>query len=174
MAKRPTFISLHTPKISIILLGAGYHILSEGDKKRRREQTMRIQLFPGLFLVLFFLLSFVSTCPLERLGPFFQIHPTPPPSPSKVALIVHNPAVSHYTLKFERYSKWIKDRSRSFWKSREDRQDVRDYVSPYLTKFETKRKDGWWASLNLSRLWRHFLWEMTLSEWLGSTDARTE
>ena len=128
---------------------------------------MRIQLFPGLLLVLFFLFSFVGTCPLlesEQLCPFFQIPPIPLSSPSEAVPIVHNSVVSHYSLKFERYSKWIKDQSKYFWKSREDRQDVRDYVSPYLTKFEAKRKAGWWASLNLIRLWRHFLWE--LPEWL--------
>ena len=136
---------------------------------------MRIQLFPGLLLVLFFLFSFVGTCPLlesEQLCPFFQIPPIPLSSPSEAVPIVHNSVVSHYSLKFERYSKWIKDQSKYFWKSREDRQDVRDYVSPYLTKFEAKRKAGWWASLNLIRLWRHFLWE--LPEWLGCTDTRIE
>jgi len=138
---------------------------------------MRIQLFPGLLLVLFFLLSFVGTCPLpklERLNSFFQTPSIPLSSPSEAAPIVHNPVVSHYTLKFERYSKWIKDQSKSFWKSQEDRQDVRDYVSPYLTKFEATRKDGWWASLDLIRFWRHFLWETILPKWLGSTDARTK
>ena len=105
---------------------------------------MRIQLFPGLLLVLFFLFSFVGTCPLlesERLCPFFQIPPIPLSPPSEAVPIVHNSVVFHNTLKFERYSKWIKDQSKYFWKSREDRQDVRDYVSPYLTK-KTSRLAG--------------------------------
>lgn len=179
LAEHLSFISLHTPNIFIILLGAGLSLPERRRRKKRREKTitMRIQLFPGLLLVLLFLLSFVGTCPLpklERLGPFFQTPSISLLSPSEAAPIVHNPVISHYTLKFERYSKWIKDRSKSFWKSREDRQDVRDYVSPYLTTFEAKRKASWWVSLDLIRLWRHFLWEMALPEWLGSIDARTE
>ena len=179
LAERLSFISLYTPNISTIWLGAGLSHPERRRRKRKREKTitMRIQLFPGLLLVLFFLFSFVGTCPLlesERLCPFFQIPPIPLSSPSEAVPIVHNSVVFHYTLKFENYSKWIKDQSKFFRKSREDRQDVRDYVSPYLTKFEAKRKAGWWASLNLIRLWRHFLWKTTLPEWLGCTDTRIE
>ena len=180
LAERLSFISLNTPNISIIWLGAGLSHPEWRRRKRKREKTitMRIQLFPGLLLVLFFLFSFVGTCPLlesERLCPFFQIPPIPLSPPSEAVPIVHNSVVFHNTLKFERYSKWIKDQSKYFWKSREDCQDVRDYVSPYLTKFEAKKKAGWWASLlNLIRLWRHFLWEMTLPEWLGCIDTRIE
>ena len=155
-------LSLSTQNIFIILRG-----LSHPERKK-----MRIQLFPDLLQYILFLLfwfSFVGTCPLPK----FKRHVQAPPTPLLEVPITHNPDMSHYSLKFEKYSKWIKDQSKSLWESREDHQDLpNNYVSPYLTKFEAK-KDDWWMTLDLSRSLRHLLWE-TIPEWLGGTDSGFE
>lgn len=84
------------------------------------------------------------------------------------------PIAPRYNLEFEKYSKWIKEQSESLWKLKEDghletdKEALRDYVSPYLTRFEAK-KAKWWELLDLGQSLRHLAYEV-IPECFGGPD----
>lgn len=126
------------------------------------------------------LLLFLWLSPIRALTLPTPSRPSPPirhtslhalraPPPQTVSAEATNPSAGH-NLKFKEYSIWIKDKSKHVWESHKERMAreaaIRDYTSPYMTKFSDK-EDGWWAAFDFGRMWRHFLWETIPSMWTG-------
>ncbi|KAF9447815.1 hypothetical protein P691DRAFT_801760 [Macrolepiota fuliginosa MF-IS2] len=103
-----------------------------------------------------------------------RVPPSPPPNVQD--LDPNLPLAAAYNLKFKKYSQWIKEQSKSLWDSHKDkvkgRGKTNDYVSPFLTRFSEKH-DSLWSTLDLGRMWKHFIWE-ALPEWWRGHDAPIE
>lgn len=140
-------------------------------------------LIQSLLILLFFRLSpaYASPAPIS-LGNFPSSHikrhssqprapPPPKPNTSPPDEDPYTRLTEGYNLKFKHYPQWIKEKSKLLWESHKDRKAreaaIRDYTSPYLTKFADK-KDGWWSAFDFGRIWRHFLWEVLPELWRKS------